>query len=442
MKRLGRILGCLFAAVLAVASMQALAAAPGGDRGFDHAHTGFPITGVHATTPCETCHIGGVFIGTPRACDGCHAVGKRVVATPKSTSHIVTDAPCDTCHFNTSTFYGARFNHGTAKPGECANCHNGRIMAGKPTDHPATIYACDSCHRSSSWIPASWNHRDTASDCSFCHKAGGAGRPASGGHLPMSMDTVNFSGNCRACHSNYYTFYSAYYNHAGASTSCGNCHQNAAYGPGVKQITSTTAHGNYASATITQCQSCHKSYGVGTFAAGKYDHAGASPDCGTCHSGKPWAPAITQVTSTAAHNVYSNAGITTCSRCHKSTAAWAGSRYDHVGAGACDTCHTAANSPYIRAMSANHIPFTATTCTNCHYSSGSTWGMAVSSVTLHSYVNTTPCTTCHLRGNPYSGNGQDTKSVGHEGMRAGDDCSKSGCHKPLGNRGVLYQRWD
>ena len=126
MQRLGRIVGNVLAVMLAVFSLQAMAETQLAGRDFNHEATGFPLTGGHATAACETCHVGGVFKGTPKTCDGCHALGKRVVATPKSTSHIVTDAPCDTCHFNTSTFLGARFNHGTALPGQCATCHNGR----------------------------------------------------------------------------------------------------------------------------------------------------------------------------------------------------------------------------------------------------------------------------------------------------------------------------
>ena len=122
MKRLGRVLGVVLAVVLAVCSLQAQAAGTQAvGRSFDHNATGFPLSGVHALTACETCHAAGVFKGTPKTCDGCHALGKRVVATPKSSSHIVTDAPCDTCHFNASTFLGARFNHGTALPGQCKN---------------------------------------------------------------------------------------------------------------------------------------------------------------------------------------------------------------------------------------------------------------------------------------------------------------------------------
>ena len=454
MKHFGKIAGALFAITLAFASLQAQAATKAQDREFNHMSTGFPLAGVHATTSCESCHVGGVFVGTPRACDGCHATGKRVVATPKSLKHIVTDAPCETCHFNTSTFFGARYNHGTAVPGQCTNCHNGRIVEGTPRNHPVTNSACDSCHRSSAWIPASWNHRDTASDCSACHPSiagpNNPGRSVNVGHLPMSMPPATFTGNCKACHTNYYTFLSAFYNHSGAGTGCQNCHGPAGTGTtytGVKAALTTggqSVHAAIGAAPFpggTTCQSCHGN-NYATFLGARYNHTGAT-NCASCHdSAASTYGGYVQVASTARHAVYASVGITACSSCHTNTAAWTGSRYDHVGATVCVTCHIDANKPYIpSSMSVPpHIPTTAT-CQSCHNTNGTTWTIAVTSPVLHTFVTTAPCTTCHLRGNPYANNGQQTKSIGHEGMRAGDDCSQGGCHKPAGGRGTAYSRW-
>jgi hypothetical protein len=457
MKHWGKITGAIFIVLLAFTSLQVQAASKA-DREFNHMSTGFPLTGVHATTTCESCHAGGIFVGTPRACDGCHAVGKRVVATPKSTKHIVTDAPCETCHFNASTFYGARFNHGTAVPGQCENCHNGHITTGKPSAHPVTMSACDNCHRTSSWLPASWNHRDTVSDCSTCHKAGGPGRDYNHtSHLPMSMDTVTFTGNCKACHNNYYTFYSAYYNHGGASTSCGNCHQFAAYGPGVKQIVSTAKHSNFAAALITQCTSCHKSYGVGTFLAGRYDHTGAMPaTCGNCHAGHAtWAADITQMSSAAGniHPAATTVGIITgtsgCEACHTASySVWTG-RYTHADAAytakmavnSCAGCHNGTALP-IKSIPANHTnafgaglvttPSGPSSCNACHTTFTSWTQMNHAALTMLG-----GCKKCHDSGlNPglYFAN-MEKKSNGHKGYnQATQDCIS--CHANQ------YNRWN
>ncbi len=447
MKRLGRVLGSLLAVALTVASLQAVAAeTQSGGRDFNHMSTGFPLSGGHAIAACETCHMGGVFKGTPRTCAGCHAVGGRVVATPKSNTHIVTDAPCETCHFNTSTWLGARYNHGTARRGECISCHNGRISTGKHSGHVPTTYSCDSCHRTSSWIPASWNHTDTTSDCVTCHKAGGPGRNYSASHMNAAVMGAMGLNSCRSCHKSYYSFYGAFYDHAGASFACDTCHKNPAY-PGVKQMPATAIH------TITMpsvtCRSCHKSYALGSFPAASYDHVGASPACETCHANNATygAAGVKQLTSTK-HTVYAAVGITNCQSCHTSFAvgSFPTGRYNHAGAGACQSCHTAAYSPTIRAMSAKHIPIPVTaTCTGCH-TSPAAWSVVARGAALHNQVAGTACYVCHGSNTAYPGNGQRTASWPsfHKASRnpAATDCSASGCHAPIGSKGSAYTVWD
>lgn len=470
MKHWGKITGCLFAMLLAFVSLQAQAATKAQDREFNHTSTGFPLVGVHATTACESCHVGGVFVGTPRACDGCHAVGKRVVATPKSVKHIVTDAPCETCHFNTSTFFGARFNHGTALPGQCDNCHNGRISTGKPSNHPATIYSCDNCHRTSAWIPASWNHRDTASDCSVCHQAAGPGRNYnSATHLPMSMGPATFTGNCKACHTNYYTFLSAFYNHSNAGTACQNCHGSggaAVAGPvatytgvrfagtaGVQSVHAAIGAAPFAAAT---CQSCHRS--VATFLGATYDHSGAAAaGCTTCHAGAASTyggyvgKATTQI-HTAATTVGILPGVGNgCSVCHSTAnfSSWAGARYAHndaayttkMGTGSCAGCHDG-TAPPIKPIPVNHTnaftvglvttPSGPTSCSACHTSFSSWTQMNHAALTMLG-----GCKACHDSGkNPglYFAN-MEKKSNGHKGYNnATQDCIS--CHTNQ------YSRWN
>jgi hypothetical protein len=349
MKRLGRILGSLFAVALTAASLQAGAAeAQLGGRDFNHMTTGFPLLGGHATAACETCHVGGVFKGTPRNCDGCHAVGKRVLATPKSNAHIVTDATCDTCHFNTSTWLGARYNHATAVPGQCMTCHNGRLSMAKPSSHNTgnkATKSCDTCHRSSSWLPASWNHAAAAGICSTCHVS--SPEVSAPNRKPASHTAPALKGTleCDSCH-NYIGWYPNRFKHN----------------------------------TGAACSSCHN---------------------GSLATGKPGGHVAT---------------TEECNQCHYTAIAWV---------------------PALGGKPANHIPYNAgTQCTACHTGTST----LVSSPTLHAYV-ARPCTTCHLSGNGLLGR-MDTKSIGHEGMRSGDDCSKSGCHRPDGSRGSTYIRWD
>lgn len=373
----------LFVAMLVTFSMGVLAESTSSGSDFKHATTGFILSGGHALAACETCHVGGVFKGTPRNCEGCHALGKRILATPKSNTHIVTDAACESCHFNTSTWLGARYNHGTAVPGQCTTCHNGRIAASKHASHVPTTIAndrCDMCHRTSTWKPASWNHTDTLSDCSSCHKNGGPGRNLSGGHLPMSMSTVSFVGNCKACHTSYTSFYRAYYNHVGASASC---------------------------------EVCHGTYNSPAYSNVKHPVA-------AIHGVLPSLPLAT-----------------TCQSCHRSFGSFAAARFDHVGATQCSQCHSGAYAG-VRGKSGGHVKYqpATTECSVCH--STASWRSTLRGTALHSYLTTpaaphTPtCRSCH------SGRAHD----GKDGANAAQDCSTGGCHAPAGGQGRAYTEWD
>jgi hypothetical protein len=351
MERKTGIFGAVLAVLLAVMTLSASAAEQIG-RDFNHMTTGFPLSGGHAAAACETCHVGGVFKGTPRACDGCHAVGKRVVATPKNDRHIVTDAPCESCHFNTATWLGVRYNHGSAVVGQCRTCHNGRQAEAKPGSHTVgkkATESCDSCHRTFAWTPASWNHNLSTGVCSTCHTNAATVSSANlkpAGHMAPALKGTEA---CDACH-NYIGWYPNRFKHNIAGT-CSSCHLNAA-----KAVGQPASHSSF--------------------------------------TGWP----------------------TECNQCHTSTTAWL---------------------PALGAKPANHIPYNAgVSCASCHVGGGVTSGAS-----MHTYVSTYACTTCHLKNNTYAVWGQDTKNYGHEGWSTGD-CSQSGCHAPAGRKGTAYINWD
>ena len=374
----------LLAAGMAVLSLQAVAAEqPAAGSDFNHMTTGFQLTGAHATAACETCHVGGVFKGTPRDCEGCHAIGQRILATPKHNAHIETDAPCESCHFNAATFLGARYNHGTAKPGDCQTCHNGRVAQSKHAGHVATNDSCDQCHRTSTWLPASWNHTGSqysGQDCKTCHKPGGPGRDYTTVAKHNTFMVTMGLANCTSCHTNYYNFYSHYFKHDKPFVSCAECHANPIY---------FTANG------VTQAVN-------------------------TIH------PSATAV------------GINNCESCHtRNYVSWAGARYNHsdaaFGAGDCLTCHDGTHAG-IRGIPSNHIYGLANlinppaSCNFCHTTT-STWGGM-----NHAQVKAgTQCIACHLTGTNNFG-GMSQRTYGHEGMTAGQDCAT--CH------GHNYGTWD
>ncbi len=344
MQRPGRFIGNLFAIALTVLSLQVVAETQTqlGGRDFNHMATGFPLNGGHATAACETCHIGGVFRGTPKACDGCHALGKRIVATPKSNAHIVTDAPCETCHFNTATFLGARYNHANAQPGQCMTCHNGRLSNNKPSTHNSGNKAsksCDSCHRSVAWLPASWNHTGVApGTCSTCHISSPEvsiqnRKPAS--HIaPALKGTLE----CDSCHS-YIGWLPARFKH-NTGAACSSCH----YVNGLAKAP-PASHSGFAGWPL-ECNQCH--FDTISFASAlntkpaNHIPYNAGVNCSNCHTGL----AKVSVSVLHAYSVASN----TCATCHISTNPYQGNnqstKKSHEGSSGnnCTNCHKSSSS--------------------------------------------------------------------------------------------------
>lgn len=283
---------------------------------FNHMATGFPLTGMHATAECGSCHVGGLFKGTARNCSGCHSKGQRVVATAMSSKHLVTTEPCEVCHNNTVTFYGARYNHGKAIAGQCTSCHNGFIASGKASTHTTGSKAtksCDNCHRTYAWSPASWNHFGSSSSCVTCHVVGGEGaafvKTAIGGTTPeaFSHNSQNSAIGCESCHRSYSSWSGAAYNHAGAGTACATCH-NSSRATGTAQKS-----GHVSIAGSAQCSDCHTSTStwLGALGAMPSNHIPSSlwvgsPQCSTCHVGS------TVKTGSALHAYLSSS----CNSCH------------------------------------------------------------------------------------------------------------------------------
>ncbi len=390
MKRPGRVLGSLLAMVLAVLTLQAFAAdGQMAGRNFDHTATGFPLVGGHATAVCETCHVAGVFKGTPRNCDGCHAVGKRVIATPKSTSHIVTDAPCDTCHFNTSTWVGARYNHGTAQPGQCANCHNGRITTGRPANHNAGVMltgSCDNCHRTYAFLPASWNHVGVtpgSCDNAGCHVQGSNQYYRS---TSTHARTYMRTNKCDDCH----RFVSWTPRHMVQTKPCSGCHN------GVDAIGKGPTHGT----TSAECSTCHTN--TTTWLGASYHNGAVAGICGTCHNGTTAKGTVNDPNGT--HIPLLAGGNPNCDLCHTSTTTFTAFAMNHSGNTTCNTCHASTSTYAVntkRVLGSHQGSTAAQDCSNCH-SSTATWAGAMGAApTNHIPYNAgVSCGQCHTGGQP------------------------------------------
>ena len=369
---------------------------------FDHIRTGFPLTGAHQQLPCETCHIQGIFKGTPKKCETCHTPGSRIqTTTVKPSNHIPTTLGCAQCHSSTSSWSVARFSHAGVIVGQCAQCHNGSFTTGKPANHVMTAAPCDSCHRTTTWMSAGFNHIGvTPGTCATCHGVTATGKPSN--HIPTTL-------SCDACHTMNGTFATSTFTHSAVQGvlpgQCANCHNGS--------FASMNALGKPSGhvATTASCDTCHT--GFSTFASATFDHTGVTPGtCATCHTqggsgmAKPSNHIPTSLscdlchttggsfsTSTFTHSAAQGVVPGQCSTCHNGAyTAWnaLGKPSGHVVTTAsCDTCHTTGYTTFAGA-GFNHAGVTPGTCATCHTQGGS--GMA--KPTNH-IPTTLSCDACH-----------------------------------------------
>jgi decaheme cytochrome c component MtrC/MtrF-like protein len=265
-----------------------------GGATFNHATTGFALTGAHTTLQCSLCHVNGNYNLTSGACATCHMKDYQGTTDP---NHVQAGFPttCDSCH-TTVSWAGANFNHAstgfaltglhTVPPRVCADCHvngNYKLTSGacvtchlkdfQGTTDPNHVSAgfpqtCDTCHSTSSWSGATFNHNNTPF-------------PLTGAHTSVA---------CSSCHVNN--------NYTTLPTACYGCHQ--------KDYQGTTNPNHVAAGFPTSCQTCHTtaSWLGATFNHTWFptNHGGANGVCTTCHTNP------------------SNFAVFVCTNCHtKST---------------------------------------------------------------------------------------------------------------------------
>jgi len=308
----------------------AQAADPGTIK-FDHIQTGFTLTGAHVQVRCESCHIQGVFKGTPRDCATCHMAGNRLGASAKPNQHVTTSAPCGTCH-RTTGWVPASFSHVGIAPGNCMSCHNGSMGTSKPNGHIATTESCDKCHRTTAWYPAGYDHTGVApGTCRTCHGVSATGLP--NGHVAISA-----ADSCDKCHRTT-AWLPASFNHTGVIPGdCRSCHGVTATG---------VPNGHVTIALTDSCDLCHSTT---TWLGAGYNHVGVVPGtCANCH-GKTATGVGGGNPSRYPKNSGQHVAITwwiSCDSCHKSTTSFANA-FVHksvtVPAASCNSCHSHHNN--------------------------------------------------------------------------------------------------
>jgi Class III cytochrome C family len=213
---------------------------------FDHARTGFPLTGAHRAIPCTRCHPSGTFTNAPTQCIGCHLTDFTTTANPP---HSGFSTECQTCH-STIAWQPATFNHdatfpltGAHRSVPCADCHAGGRYAGTPREcsgchldaynattnpvhSPGFPTACQTCHTTTAWRPSTFNHETMFPIAAGTSHPPGRWNACSDCHNnPASYSTFS----CTDCHAhNSKTQVDG--NHRGVSgysyspTSCYTCH--------------------------------------------------------------------------------------------------------------------------------------------------------------------------------------------------------------------------
>jgi hypothetical protein len=459
--------------------------------------THVPYQGVAmlAAANCDACHKAGFSAWTPAKlhtsvqvaaqCSSCHLSVRP--ATAVHTGQTV----CESCHKSTSSWAAGKVDHsGFTVATNCASCHNGSAATGRPAQHmPVGATNCIACHNTTGWKPSKWNHTQVpvSGQCASCHS--GAFPPADGKpptHVPYQGVAVLAAMNCDGCHKAGYASWTPARVHTSASiaSQCATCH--------LSVRPATAVHTGQ-----TVCESCHKS--TSSWAAGRVDHSGftVATNCASCHNGSAatgrpaqhmpvgatnciachnttgWKPTRwnhTQVPATdcaSCHNgayppadgrpaqhipyqALAGVVITNCSTCHKgSFATWANGRF-HANVsvvGQCKTCHNGAfTSQGATAKPSNHIPEnqllngSAMECVACHTST-STWTQRMNhNGSLGGGAGW--CKACHASGTNFLGS-MEKKALTHRTKTPVPlDCSESGCHRPLGNKGAAYTKWD
>ena len=286
---------------------------------FNHATTGFALTGAHAAIQCSACHANNVFTKLNTDCYSCHQPDYSATNNPP---HVASGFPttCTTCH--TTVNWNSTFDHsktpfpltGAHLAVACTQCHKNGVYAGLSTTcyschqtdfttsndptHTAANFStsCATCHTTVSWAGVAYNHSTT-------------GWPLTGAHIPL---------DCNACHGDN-VFH-------GKSTLCYACH--------VNDYNGTNNPGHAAAGFPTACDQCHTTT---TWAGATFNHD------------QSWFP------------IYSgrHAGVwSTCATCHINAA-------NYAQFSCTNGCHSA-NSTTPNHNGVSGYTYTPTSCYSCH----------------------------------------------------------------------------
>jgi hypothetical protein len=356
---------------------------------FDHDATGFPLHGAHSETNCNSCHIDGVFAGTPTDCFSCHEPDFTGVENPNHVTNLFSH-DCQDCH-NETAWVPSTFDHNLTNfpltgahittdcischvggdynviPGDCFSCHESDFNGVTDPNHVTNNFShdCTQCHSTDAWEPATFDHdqtdfpltgahqtvacadchvdgnyTNTPADCFSCHEA-----DFNGVTDPNHVDN-NFSHDCTQCHSTD-AWEPANFDHDQTDFPLTGAHQT---------VSCTDCHidGNYSN-TPSDCFSCHESDFNGVTDP-NHVSSGFSHDCTQCHTTDAWTPSTFDHDQTAFPLTGAHQAVA-CIDCHVD-GTYSGTPTD------CFSCH---ESDYNGVTDPNHVLNNYShNCLECH----------------------------------------------------------------------------
>jgi hypothetical protein len=394
-------------------------------KNFNHASTGFALTGQHSAIACVSCHQDLKFAKQDHNCRSCHADIHRGDLGPDcqrchSTEswkvkdmrqrHQLTRFPllgrhatvdCASCHVSTSAY------EYTGVSTDCIGCHRTEYQNARNPNHISAGFsaACEKCHKVNAFAwPSGFDHATTAFPltgahramaCNSCHQNGvytGLPTDCYSCHTSDFAGTVNpghtagnFSHDCQQCHTTT-VWTPASFNHsltrfpltgAHKAALCNSCHQNGVY-----------------TGLSADCYGCHTSDFAATtnpnHMTGNFSH-----NCTPCHTTAAWTPAsfdhaTTAFPLTGAHQTVA------CNTCH----------VNNVFTGLTTDCYSCHTSDFTGTTNPNHVSSNYShDCTPCHTTTAWTpasFNHALTAFPLTGAHQAVACNSCHVN-NVYTG---------------------------------------
>jgi hypothetical protein len=313
---------------------------------FDHAKTGFALSGGHADVTCAACHPGNRYEAASSRCASCHSIDDfhgGAMGSDCAQCHTTTQWSARAFDHNRNTRFPLRGAHAKAA---CETCHRDGAFSA-PLDTACNAchrtddihrgrngIQCQQCHAVTAWLPASFDH---AKDGHFNLVGAHARAPCQSCHADgvVARATARACNDCHGIEDPH---------HGALGTDCARCHDETGIWTKVRfnhDLTKLPLLGLHAA---VPCEACHADRGFAkTASACIACHRDDNPhgpsiveDCGACHNPNGWGMwqfdhdtqtkfpllgAHKQATCAACHGETSGKGAvagSTCISCHRS----------------------------------------------------------------------------------------------------------------------------